>query len=211
MNKKNILYILLGIVFCAVLFNMLGKAESEVQEGPEKDLKRRSFYKVKRPSKVFKRKEVVKKEPVEKKVEDVEPEVNKEFSEEELDKISNFIEGIETGWRDRITNLFLDELGLPEETLQSYFDIRDRYEQEKLTAYEDFHEDMLSKYGDEYSFNPTEDEDLYDGEILDRYFNQIRDLLGADNFKPYLYALDEYNESIKKGATAETGITEIDI
>src|SRR5690606_22083641 len=80
------------------------------------------------------------------------------LTEEQMLKLEAHFEKVEKDWSDRMNQLFNKDLGLDPKVLQEYYKMREGYEQDKLDAFEDFHEEMIEKYGENYSYRPSEEE-----------------------------------------------------
>ncbi len=63
------------------------------------------------------------------------------LTEDQMIKLEAYFEKVEKDWSDKMNQLFVRELGLEAKVLQEYWKMREGYEQDKLDAFEEFHEE----------------------------------------------------------------------
>lgn len=120
---------------------------------------------------------------------DEELEKRLEAKEEEFDRL-------EEAWLNDVKELFLNDLGLTESEYKDYLNMRDGLFNDKIDAFEDMHDQLEQKYGENYSYNPTEEEMAFDREIQKKYDELLLRKLGEDGFRKYLELRDRTNEKI---------------
>lgn len=140
------------------------------------------------------------------KVEDVEEEVNSSReglliqSDEELDKRleekEEEFDRLEEQWLSDVKDLFLNELQLTEREYKDYLNMREGLFSDKITAFEDMHDQLEAKYGENYTYNPTEEEMAFDREIQKKYDELLLRKIGKEAFIKYLELRDRTNEKI---------------
>jgi hypothetical protein len=79
-----------------------------------------------------------------------------------------------------------------------YLAMRKRNESEKLVAYKAYHEYLKQKYGDNYSYNISEDQNVAEKKINQRYLQMLLRLIGEEKFQQYLKARDQINEENRR-------------
>lgn len=132
------------------------------------------------------------------------------LSDSELEELDEYFEKVENEWEESIRNLFLKEFGLAEDDLKDYEEMRDKYETDKLEAFQDFHEYMVEKHGENYVYNPSDDELNFDDKVKFEYQDQLRKKVGDYNFKKYIKLVDKFNERLKREQDPYKGTMTID-
>ena len=112
-----------------------------------------------------------------------------EAKEEEFDRL-------EEEWLTSVKELFIQELNLSEAQFKDYLNMREGLFNDKIEAFEDMHDQMEEKYGESYSYNPTEEELKFDKEIQKRYDDLLLKKIGESAYKKYLELRDETNHKI---------------
>lgn len=79
-----------------------------------------------------------------------------------------------------------------------YLDMRNRNEKEKMQAYKEYHDYLRQKYGDNFSYNISEDQSIREKQINQRYLKELLKLIGPVQFKQYTEARDLFNESMRR-------------
>ncbi|WP_412473633.1 hypothetical protein [Halobacteriovorax sp. YZS-1-1] len=140
------------------------------------------------------------------KVEDVEDEVSSSReglliqSDEELDKRleekEEEFDRLEEQWLSDVKDLFLNELQLTEREYKDYLNMREGLFSDKIAAFEDMHDQLEAKYGENYTYNPTEEEMAFDREIQKKYDELLLRKIGKEAFIKYLELRDRTNEKI---------------
>ena len=133
------------------------------------------------------------------------------LSEEEIEELEEYFDKVEMGWASKMKELFIDELKLGDETLEEYGSIRENYEEEKMVAYQEFHEFMVAKYGENYAYNPTEEMEVFENKVMGIYLEKIRTKLGDENYSRYLEVKDSYNDQLRKEQDPKKGVVLIEL
>ncbi len=79
-----------------------------------------------------------------------------------------------------------------------YQDMREQNEKEKLKAYEQFHQMLRKRHGDQFSYKISEDQTAAEKEINQKYLNELLALIGEKKFAEYLKARDQINENFRR-------------
>ncbi|MFG1505997.1 hypothetical protein [Halobacteriovorax sp. ZH5_bin.2] len=122
-------------------------------------------------------------------VDDEDLERRLEAKEEEFDRL-------EEEWLTNVKELFISELGLTEKEYKDYLSMREGLFNDKVSAFEEMHEQLEEKYGENYTYNPTEEEMAFDREIQKKYDDLLLEKIGKDAFIKYLELRDRTNEKI---------------
>ena len=125
------------------------------------------------------------------------PQNEKSLNEEDADKMTAYFEATEKSWNERMEHLIIDELHLPTKTLKEYKVLREGFDRDKMEAFEDFHKYMRDKHGDNYSYNPTKDEEQFANKVKDQYDSKLRQLFGQEHYLQYREVRDEFNKKLK--------------
>lgn len=115
-----------------------------------------------------------------------------EEKEEEFDRL-------EDEWLENVKNLFINEMQLTQAQFQDYMNMREGLFNDKIAAFEDMHKELEKKYGENYTYNPTEEEMRFDREIQQKYDDLLLKKIGKENFIKYLELRDRTNEKILEG------------
>ncbi|MBH47345.1 MAG: hypothetical protein CME71_04150 [Halobacteriovorax sp.] len=132
------------------------------------------------------------------------------LSEDQMIKLEAYFEKVEKDWSDRMNQLFVRELGLEAKVLQEYWKMRDGYEQDKLDAFEDFHEEMIEKYGESYTYKPSEEEQLFAAKVREKYDEALLKLVGQDNYMKIVEVRDQFNRELSEVDDKELGFIKVD-
>lgn len=132
------------------------------------------------------------------------------LTEEELDKMDAQLEKFEKGWDDRVEKLFLKELDLQKVDFEDYKMMRKGFEDDRLEAFEEFHEKMAREKGPHYSYSPTEEMLQFEGKLKKEYLDTFRRRFGEDAFVKYYNALETYNSEMRQKMDPAMGILHID-
>ena len=145
---------------------------------------------------------------------DIEPVTAEEegmvLTEDQMIKLEAYFEKVEKDWSDKMNQLFVKELGLEAKVLQEYWKMREGYEQDKLDAFEEFHEEMIEKYGDSYTYKPSEEEQLFSAKVRQRYDQALVKLIGEDAYSKYLEVKDQYNRELSEVEDKDLGFIKVD-
>lgn len=138
------------------------------------------------------------------------PEEGMVMTEEQMVKLEEYFEKVEKDWSDRMNQLFSKDLGLEPKALEEYYKMREGYEQDKLDAFEDFHEEMIEKYGENYSYKPSEEEKLFTEKVRERYDQALIKLIGEEAYQRYLETRDQFNRELAEVDDKDLGFIKID-
>ncbi|MBI2520395.1 MAG: hypothetical protein HYV97_08250 [Bdellovibrio sp.] len=139
------------------------------------------------------------------------PQNEKSLNEEDADKMTAYFEATEKAWNDRMDHFITDELHLPIKVLKEYKVLREGFDRDKMEAFEDFHKYMRDKHGDNYSYNPTKDEEQFANKVKDQYDSKLRQLFGQEHYLEYREVRDQFNKKLKAEQNPEIGVYYIDI
>jgi uncharacterized short protein YbdD (DUF466 family) len=99
-------------------------------------------------------------------------------------------------WLGKIENL------LGEKDYAFYLELRKKNEDEKMVAYNEFHEYLRKKYGDNFSYHISEDQSVREKEINTRHTKELLKQIGSEKFKDYLKERDQFNEELLRKSEA---------
>lgn len=132
-------------------------------------------------------------------IREVEPEENEsDPSLQDFDALEALFEEVEQEWQSDMESLIRQDLGLSEEVLERYYELRDDYDEAKLMAFEDYHEEMIDEHGEDYAFNPSVQMEDFDNNVLPQYLEQLEKLIGQEGVRKYTQMKDEFNQRIRK-------------
>lgn len=132
------------------------------------------------------------------------------LTEEEMEELEEYFEKIEEEWADQLKQLFKNELQISSEVMGQYEDLREGFEEEKLAAFQEYHEQMVAKHGENYAYRPSADEKIFEKKVLDEYYDRLRKLLGDESYNRYVEVRERFNERIKSEQDPAKGILVID-
>ena len=118
--------------------------------------------------------------------------IAKEIGVTETDEMVAEIELMEKKWLDEVKNI----IGPKDYPL--YLELKKNNDQEKLEAYNEFHEYMRKKHGDKFSYNISEDQSLQEKKVNQKYLKELLNLIGKDKFATFIEARDKFNENFRK-------------
>lgn len=132
-------------------------------------------------------------------IREVEPEENEsDPSFQDFDALEALFDEVEQEWQSDMERLIRQDLGLSEEVLERYYELRDDYDEAKLMAFEDYHQKMIDQHGEDYAFNPSVQMEDFDNNVLPQYIEQLEKLIGQDGVRKYIQMKDEFNQRIRK-------------
>ena len=140
-------------------------------------------------------------DPIESEIEELDT-----MTEEDIDKLEVYFDGVEKNWKKRMSDFMVNELGLSAGKQEEYDRLRDGYEEEKISAMEDFHEYMEDKHGEGYIVEPNQEQEYFQNKIKGNYFEKLKDIFGEEGFDRYLENLGEYNQKITEEQDPEHGV-----
>ena len=132
------------------------------------------------------------------------------LSEEEMEKMDQVFESYEKGWDKKMRDLMQTQLGMSEEDYGDYLKMRDGYEEDRLEAFESFHERMAQERGPHYSYSPTQEMIDFDKKLRQEYLDLYRNRYGEEAFARYMDALEKYNDKIRREADPAYGVINIE-
>lgn len=132
------------------------------------------------------------------------------LTEDQMIKLEAYFEKVEKDWSDRMNQLFVKEMGLEARVLQEYWKMREGYEQDKLDAFEDFHEEMIEKYGENYTYKPSEEEQLFSAKVRQRYDQALQKLVGEEAYTKYMEVRDQFNRELTEVDDKDLGFIKVD-
>ncbi len=133
------------------------------------------------------------------------------LSDSEIKELEKYFSRVENAWNQKIRNLFIKKLNLSEQVINTYFSMREGYDEEKARAFKDFHQNMQKEHGDSYSYNASEDQEEFEKKILKGYMKELRSVLGDDEFKKYMILKDQFNETLRNEQDPQKGVLLIEI
>lgn len=205
MRKKKILFLNLFIVFSFLVLTYFKNSpkikNSNPNEFDRKD-KKRSLKKSEDTD--YEDTEIQKKTSSSEKL------MDSGLNKNELKEINKRISSVELGWKKRIQKVFIDELSLKGTDIEDYYLMRSKYEEDRLEAFEDFHEKKIYEKGGSYKFPATEEESHIENKIRKEYLNAFRRRFGDDAFVKYYNALERYNESIRQSSSTKDDFLNVD-
>ncbi|WP_417334761.1 hypothetical protein [Halobacteriovorax marinus] len=146
---------------------------------------------------------------VEKKVEseEVKTKVVEEFDSAEFDK---YLDEVEEGWNKSIEALFLDNSTHANRNFIEYRKLKNGYEQERERRYEEFHKMMEAKHGENYSYSPSADEEMFNEKLVKIYEGQLAKIIGDKKMIEYLRVKDEFNQKLESRALDDNSYIQIE-
>lgn len=91
-------------------------------------------------------------------------------------------------WLGKVQNV------LSRNEFEFYQGLRSNNEEEKMQAYQEFHDYLRQKHGDNFSYNISEDQSIREKQINAKYTQEFLKKIGPDKFKLYLNMRDQFNE-----------------
>jgi hypothetical protein len=134
-----------------------------------------------------------------------------QLSEEEIEEFEEYFEAVEKNWIIQIESLFIGEFSLTEDKIENYLDIREGYEEEKMIAFQEFHEYMIQKHGENYTFTPTPDMEQFENKVVQTYKEKMEQFLGENNYVRYKEVLEEYNNRLRREQDPDKGVILIEL
>ncbi|PIK15188.1 hypothetical protein [Halobacteriovorax sp. JY17] len=125
------------------------------------------------------------------------PRVEEEFDSAQFDK---YLEKVEDDWYKSMEEVFLDKNSKDDRNLKEYLKLKKGYEQEREKRYEAFHKMMEEKYGPNYSYSPSEDEEMFNEKLVKIYETNLSKIIGKKKMVEYLKVKDSFNQNLEKEA-----------
>tara|TARA_Y100001970_G_C14055874_1_gene761519 strand:- start:224 stop:964 length:741 start_codon:yes stop_codon:yes gene_type:complete len=133
------------------------------------------------------------------------------ITDEDIDQLEVYFDGVEKNWKKRMSDFMINDLGLSPEKQEEYDRLRDEYEEEKISAMEDFHEHMEDKFGEGYIVEPNQEQEYFQNKIKGNYFEKLKGVFGEEGFDRYLEHLGDYNQKISEEQDPDHGVFLIEI
>ncbi len=132
------------------------------------------------------------------------------LSEEEVEELDELLAHYEEEWDKDTKNLFLNELKLSEEDYEDYLMMRDGFEEDRVEAFQEFHNRMAQEKGSSYSYSPTAEMVENEERIRGEYLKLFKERYGEEAFVKYSNLLEGYNDRIRREADPKHGVLRID-
>ncbi|MEC7277852.1 MAG: hypothetical protein VXV96_16130 [Bdellovibrionota bacterium] len=132
------------------------------------------------------------------------------LSEEEVEELDELLAHYEEEWDKDTRNFFLNELKLSEEDYEDYLMMRDGFEEDRVEAFQEFHNRMASEKGSSYSYSPTAEMVENEERIRGEYLKLFKERYGEEAFVKYSNLLEGYNDRIRREADPKHGVLRID-
>ncbi|MBL6990552.1 MAG: hypothetical protein ISR65_12275 [Bacteriovoracaceae bacterium] len=132
-------------------------------------------------------------------------------TEEGFEEFDDYFDQVETKWIRSAKQFLQKDLKLDNSTWKEYQRIRESYQEDKIDAYQEFHEYMQEKHGDSYAYDPEDPEEFFGREMRQGYLERIRGLFGEENYSRYVDLKEQYNNSIQDEWGDEYGAVTIDL
>ncbi len=134
----------------------------------------------------------------------------KTLSPEEIDEMDKRLTKYEEEWDERMKDLFIKDLGLSVTDYNDYTVMRDGFEEDRLEAFEEFHNEMARKHGNHYRYPPSLEMDDNDRKLKEDYLNLFRKRFGEEAYRQYINTLESYNDTIRRESDPDDGVLHID-
>ncbi len=118
--------------------------------------------------------------------------LSKEIGEPESEEMIAEIEAMEKVWLAEVKSI------IGSQHFPTYLELKNVNEKEKLEAYNQFHEYMRKKHGDNFSYNISEDQSVQEKKVNQKYLKELLKVIGQEKFAAYLKARDKLNENYRK-------------
>lgn len=131
------------------------------------------------------------------KIDSSNPDLAKATSEEDFDKISEYLEDVQINWINGIENLFMSDAQNGEVNLAIYKDMKSGYEAEREKRYQEFHRKMREEHGSEYSYSPSVDEEMFNEKLVKAYELSLSEKIGEKMMINYMSLKDQFNQDLE--------------
>lgn len=132
------------------------------------------------------------------------------LTDKEMDDMDKQFDDFEKGWDESVERLFLKELNLEKVDFEDYKVMRKGYEEDRLEAFESFHQKMAQEKGLHYTYSPTEEMMEFEEKLRKEYLDTFRRRFGEEAYVKFYNALENYNSEMRKKMDPELGILHID-
>ena len=107
---------------------------------------------------------------------------------------------LEKEWNDKVRTI------IGPDNYLAYQDMKSRNEKEKMLAYQEYHDYLRKKNGDNFSYNISEDQSVREKNINQHYLKELLKLIGTEKFVKYTSAKDQFNEKMRRDKKASIQI-----
>ncbi|GEM_PF-5646483 len=123
-------------------------------------------------------------------------------AEEEFEtaQFDAYLEKVEEDWNKSMEELFLDNNAQAKQHLKEYYKLKNGYEKERERRYEAFHEMMEAKYGPNYSYSPSADEEMFNEKLVKIYEENLSKIIGKKKMIEYMKVKDNFNRKLEEDA-----------
>ncbi|WP_372651652.1 hypothetical protein [Halobacteriovorax sp.] len=123
-------------------------------------------------------------------------------AEEEFEtaQFDQYLEKVEDEWNKNMENLFLVKSSNSDKFLREYNKLKNGYEKERERRYEAFHEMMEAKYGPNYSYSPSADEEMFNEKLVKVYEENLSKIIGKEKMIEYMKVKDSFNRKLEEEA-----------
>jgi len=128
------------------------------------------------------------------------------LSSQELEEMDKSFEKMEEQWDKEMATFFISDMSLSQQDYGDYLKMREGFEEDRLEAFEDFHERMSAKYGDSYRYSPTLDMQDFEGKLKKEYLDLFRRRYGEEAYVLYLNRLESFNDNLRRKSNPDEGI-----
>ncbi len=130
--------------------------------------------------------------------------------EEKMEQWDEQFDQLEKEWKNLVLNLFVTELGMEKAAYEDYLLMKEGLSKDKLRAFEAFHVEMEKKYGDNYTYNPSDEEIQFEKDIQNKYDELLKSKIGEQNFVKYLELRDNFNQGLMEKQDPNEGVILMD-
>lgn len=130
--------------------------------------------------------------------------------DEQMKKWDEEYDRIEKEWNNLVSELFTQELNLTKEIYDDYLKLREGLSNDKIRAFEAFHKEMEAKYGENYTYNPTDEEMSFEREIQRKYDDVLKKKIGEESFFKYQSLRENYNNILIEKQNPDDGVILMD-
>lgn len=125
-------------------------------------------------------------------------------AEEEFDtaQFDEYLEKVEEDWNKQMEDLFLGQDSQSDKNFKEYIKLKDGYEKERERRYEAFHEMMEAKYGPNYSYSPSAEEEMFNEKLVKTYELRLSEIIGKKKMIEYMKVKDGFNQKLEEEASS---------
>ena len=124
-------------------------------------------------------------------------------SKDELKDMSEYLDKIETDWNGEIENFFMSDPENGETLVQLYRELKRGFEQERERRYAIFHQQMKQKHGENYSYPPSSDEEMFNEKLVKEYEKVLSEKIGKEKMINYMTLKDTFNNKLEKNSSGD--------